>query len=133
MLHCQLTELQCNNSKSSYLHNIQSKLFTTSYQCISFFHLGPVAVSTPAKLVSPGYVINGTMSVTKSELYFEMDDDEEENKKIDPKVSDPFRARSHRAKATSLRWVLSISIVLFTLSERESKSNVAFEWAHDPF
>ena len=45
-----------------------------------------MAVSTPAKLVSPGYVINGTMSVTKSELYFEMDDDDEENKKIDPKV-----------------------------------------------
>ena len=43
-------------------------------------------MSTPAKLVSPGYVINGTMSVTKSELYFEMDDDDEENKKIDPKV-----------------------------------------------
>lgn len=50
------------------------------------FVAGPVAVSTPAKLVSPGYVINGTMSVTKSELYFEMDDEDEENKKIDPKV-----------------------------------------------
>ena len=45
-----------------------------------------MAISTSAKLVSPGYVINGTMSVTKSELYFEMDDDDEENKKIDPKV-----------------------------------------------
>ena len=49
-----------------------------------------MAVSTPAKLVSPGYVINGTMSVTKSELYFEMDDDDEENKKIDPKVRHCF-------------------------------------------
>ncbi len=48
--------------------------------------LGPVAVSTPAKLVSPGYVINGTMSVTKSELYFEMDDEDEANKKIGSKV-----------------------------------------------
>ncbi len=51
---------------------------------------GPVAVSTPAKLVSPGYVINGTMSVTKSELYFEMDDEDDDNKLIDSKVSETF-------------------------------------------
>ena len=41
------------------------------------------------------------------------------------------RVRSHRAKATSLRWVLSISIVLFTLSE--SESDITNEWVHDPF
>ena len=60
-----------------HLQIIVTDVFSTS---------GPVAVSTPAKLVSPGYVINGTRSVTKSELYFEMDDDDEENKKIDSKV-----------------------------------------------
>ena len=46
-----------------------------------------------------------------------------------------LRVRSHRVnantnmKATLLRWVLSIPIVLFTLSE--SKSDVANEWVHD--
>ena len=64
------------------LRPIHLQIFVTGV----FSASGPVAVSTPAKLVSPGYVINGTMSVTKSELYFEMDDDDEENKKIDPKV-----------------------------------------------
>ena len=40
-----------------------------------------------------------------------------------------LRVCSHRAKATSLRWVLSISIVLFTLS----KSDIANEWVPGPF
>ena len=70
------------------------------------FILGPVAVSTPAKLVSPGYVINGTMSVTKSELYFEMDDDDEENKKIDPKVSAIVIRTSERSNIKNSKlWV----------------------------
>ena len=50
-------------------------------------HLGPVAVSTACKLVSPGTVVNGTMSITKSELYFEMDEDDPENRKISAEVS----------------------------------------------
>ena len=48
--------------------------------------LGPVAVSTNCLLVSPGAVVHGTMSITKSELYFEMEDEHAENKKIDAKV-----------------------------------------------
>ena len=51
------------------------------------FVAGPVALSTSAKLVAPGTVVNGTMSITKTEMYFEMDEDDEENKKIEPKVS----------------------------------------------
>ncbi|ELT95909.1 hypothetical protein CAPTEDRAFT_213205 [Capitella teleta] len=46
----------------------------------------PVAVSTACKLISAGAVIKGTMSITKSELYFEMDEEDEENKLIDAKV-----------------------------------------------
>ena len=48
-----------------------------------------------------------------------------------------FRARSHRAianaiaKVMSLRWVLSIPIAPFTLSE--SESDVANELVHVPF
>ena len=51
---------------------------------------GPVALSTPCKLISPGAVVQGTMSITKSELYFEMDEDDPLNKKIDPKVGSPL-------------------------------------------
>ncbi|XP_064636479.1 neurobeachin-like isoform X3 [Lineus longissimus] len=47
---------------------------------------GPVALSTPCNLIAPGVVVRGTMSITKSELYFELDEDCPENKKIDTKV-----------------------------------------------
>ncbi|XP_062619252.1 LOW QUALITY PROTEIN: neurobeachin-like, partial [Saccostrea cucullata] len=47
---------------------------------------GPVAMSTSCKLIAPGAAINGTMSITKTEMYFEMDEENEENKKLDPKV-----------------------------------------------
>ena len=47
---------------------------------------GPVALSTPCKLIAPGVAIAGTMAITKAELYFEIDEENEENKKIDPKV-----------------------------------------------
>ncbi|ESN92414.1 hypothetical protein HELRODRAFT_181462 [Helobdella robusta] len=43
---------------------------------------GPVALSTHCKLISPGCAVNGTLSITKVELYFEMDEDDERNKKI---------------------------------------------------
>ena len=48
---------------------------------------GVVAVTTKCQLVSPGGAINGTLSVTQNELYFEMDDDDEENRKIPQSVS----------------------------------------------
>ncbi|KAK6172415.1 hypothetical protein SNE40_016068 [Patella caerulea] len=47
---------------------------------------GPVALSTSCTLIAPGVTVNGTISVTKLELYFEMDEEDPENKKIDPKV-----------------------------------------------
>ncbi|KAJ8298531.1 hypothetical protein KUTeg_025062 [Tegillarca granosa] len=47
---------------------------------------GPVALSTVCKLIAPGVAVNGTMAITKNELYFEMDDENEENKMIDPKT-----------------------------------------------
>ncbi|XP_048774132.2 neurobeachin-like isoform X3 [Ostrea edulis] len=47
---------------------------------------GPVAVSTSCKLIAPGAAISGTMSVTKTEMYFEMDEESEDNKKLDPQV-----------------------------------------------
>ncbi|XP_068583930.1 lipopolysaccharide-responsive and beige-like anchor protein isoform X3 [Cebidichthys violaceus] len=47
---------------------------------------GPVNLSTSAQLVAPAVVVKGTLSVTASELYFEVDEDEAGFKAIDPKI-----------------------------------------------
>ncbi|XP_068961601.1 lipopolysaccharide-responsive and beige-like anchor protein isoform X2 [Petaurus breviceps papuanus] len=47
---------------------------------------GPVSLSTPAQLVAPSVVVKGTLSITSSELYFEVDEEEPNFKKIDPKI-----------------------------------------------
>ncbi|KAG6442872.1 hypothetical protein O3G_MSEX002580 [Manduca sexta] len=48
---------------------------------------GPVNISTKAKLVAPGLVAPGTVSLTSTELYFEVDEDDQEYKKIDPEIN----------------------------------------------
>ncbi|XP_073498622.1 lipopolysaccharide-responsive and beige-like anchor protein isoform X3 [Phyllobates terribilis] len=47
---------------------------------------GPVSLSTPAQLIAPSVVVKGTLSVTSFELYFEVDEDDSNFKKIDPKI-----------------------------------------------
>jgi hypothetical protein len=47
---------------------------------------GPVNISTKARLVAPGVVAPGTVSVTSTELYFEVDEDDTEYRRIDPEV-----------------------------------------------
>ncbi|XP_039183204.1 neurobeachin isoform X7 [Crotalus tigris] len=47
---------------------------------------GPVVLSTPAQLIAPVVVAKGTLSVTTTEIYFEVDEDDSAFKKIDPKV-----------------------------------------------
>ncbi|XP_053912388.1 neurobeachin isoform X9 [Cuculus canorus] len=47
---------------------------------------GPVVLSTPAQLIAPVVVAKGTLSITTTEIYFEVDEDDLAFKKIDPKV-----------------------------------------------
>ena len=47
---------------------------------------GPINISTTAILVSPGVSVSGTVSITSSEVYFEVDEDHPEFKKIDNQV-----------------------------------------------
>ncbi|KAM5192194.1 lipopolysaccharide-responsive and beige-like anchor protein [Mantella aurantiaca] len=47
---------------------------------------GPVSLSTPAQLIAPSFVMKGTLSVTSFELYFEVDEDDPNFKKIDAKI-----------------------------------------------
>eukprot|EP00095_Tigriopus_kingsejongensis_P003668 maker-scaffold11_size778918-snap-gene-3.19 protein:Tk03668 transcript:maker-scaffold11_size778918-snap-gene-3.19-mRNA-1 annotation:"unnamed protein product" len=48
--------------------------------------IGPINISTPAILVSPGISLWGTISITSSEVYFEVDEDHDEFRKIDPQT-----------------------------------------------
>ncbi|XP_041640272.1 lipopolysaccharide-responsive and beige-like anchor protein isoform X3 [Cheilinus undulatus] len=47
---------------------------------------GPVNLSTSAQLVAPAVVVKGTLSITATELYFEVDEEEPGFKAIDPKI-----------------------------------------------
>uniref|UniRef100_A0A3B3R841 Neurobeachin n=1 Tax=Paramormyrops kingsleyae TaxID=1676925 RepID=A0A3B3R841_9TELE len=47
---------------------------------------GPVVLSTPAQLIAPVVVARGTLSITTSEIYFEVDEDDPAFKKINAKV-----------------------------------------------
>ncbi|XP_064123627.1 lipopolysaccharide-responsive and beige-like anchor protein isoform X2 [Loxodonta africana] len=47
---------------------------------------GPVSLSTPAQIVAPSVVVKGTLSVTSFELYFEVDEEDPNFKKIDPRI-----------------------------------------------
>ncbi|XP_029027951.1 neurobeachin-like isoform X3 [Betta splendens] len=47
---------------------------------------GPVVLSSPAQLVAPVLVARGTLSITTTEIYFEVDEDDPAFKKVDTKV-----------------------------------------------
>ncbi|KAM9733236.1 neurobeachin isoform 4-T4 [Menidia menidia] len=47
---------------------------------------GPVVLSSPAQLVAPVLLARGTLSITTSEIYFEVDEDDPAFKRVDPKV-----------------------------------------------
>ena len=47
---------------------------------------GPVNLSSRAKLIAPGLVAPGTLSITSAELYFEVDEDDAEFQKHDQEV-----------------------------------------------
>ncbi|XP_022098981.1 neurobeachin-like isoform X3 [Acanthaster planci] len=47
---------------------------------------GPVVYSTAASLIAPCVVAKGSLSITSSEMYFEVDEDDPAYKELDPKV-----------------------------------------------
>lgn len=53
---------------------------------------GPVVLSSPAQLVAPVLVAPGTLSITTSEIYFEVDEDDAAFRKSDAKVRLPGEA-----------------------------------------
>ncbi|XP_075956980.1 neurobeachin isoform X3 [Anarhichas minor] len=51
-----------------------------------FISRGPVVLSSPAQLVAPVLVARGTLSITTTEIYFEVDEDDPAFKRVDSKV-----------------------------------------------
>lgn len=49
--------------------------------------IGPVVLSTPAQLVAPVIVTRGTLSITTTEIYFEVDEEDPSFKRLDSTVS----------------------------------------------
>ncbi|KAM9853820.1 neurobeachin-like isoform 2-T2 [Aulostomus maculatus] len=47
---------------------------------------GPVVLSSPAQLVAPVLVARGTLSITTTEIYFEVDEDDPAFKRVDSRV-----------------------------------------------
>ncbi|KAE8295081.1 Neurobeachin Lysosomal-trafficking regulator 2 [Larimichthys crocea] len=51
-----------------------------------FISRGPVVLSSPAQLVAPVLVARGTLSITTTEIYFEVDEDDPAFKRVDSKA-----------------------------------------------
>lgn len=84
--HTHLSVLQ--NSPNSAL--LICFLHVTDWACgwpLYTLRAGPVVLSSPAQLVAPVLVARGTLSITTTEIYFEVDEDDPAFKRVDPKVS----------------------------------------------
>ncbi|VDK60012.1 unnamed protein product [Cylicostephanus goldi] len=55
--------------------------------CIILLLAEVTSYSTPAKLIAPGLVVPGTLSITATDLFFDADEENPLYKKQDPKVS----------------------------------------------
>ncbi len=69
-----------------YISICQRLLFPPCENNIYFLVIGPVVLSTPAQLIAPVTVARGTLSITTTEIYFEVDEDDPAFRRIDAKV-----------------------------------------------
>lgn len=76
---------------------------------------GPVNLSASAQLVAPAVVVKGTLSITASELYFEVDEDEPSFKAIDPKVRDSSISKCVRLVLPAVLTFLCLKVTLTDL------------------
>lgn len=91
ILHHEEFHSQLTISRSQQLSQQQAELLDDAELLIEDRELdldltGPVNISTKAKLIAPGIVAHGTVSITTTEMYFEVDEDNLEYQKIDPEV-----------------------------------------------
>lgn len=62
-----------------------------------------MVLSSPAQLVAPVLVARGTLSITTTEIYFEVDEDDPAFKRADPKVN----TLTHTHKCGECEYVVS--------------------------
>ncbi|VDM69066.1 unnamed protein product [Strongylus vulgaris] len=67
------------------LSKFEIRLVKYSYQTFSEV----TSYSTPAKLIAPGVVVPGTLSITATDLFFDADEENPLYKKQDPRVNYP--------------------------------------------
>uniref|UniRef100_A0A669DAI8 Neurobeachin n=1 Tax=Oreochromis niloticus TaxID=8128 RepID=A0A669DAI8_ORENI len=79
---------------------------------------GPVVLSSPAQLVAPVLVARGTLSITTTEIYFEVDEDDPAFKRVDSKLL-PYTEGLHG------KWMFSEIRAVFT--RRYLLQNTALE------
>lgn len=79
---------------------------------------GPVVLSSPAQLVAPVLVARGTLSITTTEIYFEVDEDDPAFKRVDSKVSNLQASVQLKFKAAS--WFQTCFSVFFALPLQSS-------------
>ena len=98
-----LSEDREMDSDSQGMNTIIRKVFLIKYETKLLYHdqelsfnnfsinLGPINISTTAILVSPGVAVSGTVSITSSEVYFEVDEEHPDYKKIDNQVGNTIK------------------------------------------
>lgn len=69
---------------------------------------GPVVLSTPAQLVAPVVVARGTLSITTTEIYFEVDEEDPAFKNIDAKVRTTLQLSYNKNRHLSV-FLISLS------------------------
>lgn len=73
-----------------------------AHGCPPLHSAGPVVLSSPAQLVAPVLVARGTLSITTTEIYFEVDEDDPAFKRVNPKVSNLRASVQPKFKAGTL-------------------------------
>ncbi|XP_025413639.1 neurobeachin isoform X3 [Sipha flava] len=87
VFHAQLVAMSTQSGPGSQSSDLldDSELMTDDRELDADL-VGPVNISTKASLISAGVVAPGIVSITSAELYFEVDEDDPEFKKLDPEV-----------------------------------------------
>ncbi|XP_025205562.1 neurobeachin isoform X5 [Melanaphis sacchari] len=87
VFHAQLVAMNTQSGPGSQSSDLldDSELMTDDRELDADL-VGPVNISTRASLISAGVVAPGIVSITSAELYFEVDEDDPEFKKLDPEV-----------------------------------------------
>ena len=90
------------------------KVFVIPYL---FIIVGPINISTTAVLVSPGVSVSGTVSITSSEVYFEVDEEHPDFKRIDNQVRhlDNTNNSSHLSLNRFAELLVKLSYLIFKI------------------